>query len=489
MDKNTSKVILEKSKFIKISKIDLTLLSILQIIFSTQTSFADPSQKLLEIVSTRAVDARRNSMPTLLTDESKTRIFLQVIRDAETEMKKNGVPIAESDRAIFNCFKNATDSSHLLDCDGTVKELTQSLLFEAGDAHGGITSHFSAVNPSYNAIKTEFPNSILIHDTHKDGLIRMLSLGRIGKTKEEEFTDLTTNRSQIDELIDKFSYHLNGYAGTYVAWEPSKEAANTFRFYQGGGVRLILKPEVLKRWDFHITDDHAAGVFYREGDHDRRISYGPAQFRQFGLDFQNKRLTSRYPQDVINELIFHNPLQISDIKEIKVARSGRADLQQLIEQFKSAIPELGQIRITVADDEVAGTFRSLDASDKRCFYSQEKNSLLNLGSAIDQILSNPALRKQFESNHPDDRTITRDKLRGAIRSDSLSPLFPVSSLREHEYLTYGKKQLMKLKDDPNGRHSFDFFFNLSFKKDEHGNFTEPWMTREAELIKPIWEKN
>ena len=394
---------------------------------SIDSALAGPSEVLLKSISRHAVQARRSELPTLLTNASKTEVFVRTIKLALSDIEKQNSDSLENDRKILTCFMESKTPIKAKGCDEITKHLALNLLFENGASNPKWFSKVGLSNPSYREAIEQYPMSVLKHDTSIRYFAQMLELKRIGRTVEE-----SESLSFCDEigrriLVNSFSLPLSAYGGTFVEWFSDAEDLEKVPFYRQGGVRLVLKSQVLQRWDYHITSgwngSRFASQLLKEGGFEY-LSFGPAQINDFFKE-QARRSQANLPS--ANEIIFYNPIGIEDVQEIVVPLSGEKVVTDLLKQFhlEFKIRVVKNESITgnysealAKEEEIAGLKKSSSEDEQK----SQKIMTHHLELIRDSLEKDKNLRSFFESTDDGTRRQTFENLGRALVSGQMTDL-------------------------------------------------------------------
>lgn len=291
------------------------------------------SEIVLKILTKNAVNFRKNNLPTLLNEATKSKSFTMVIEQTIEELQQKDYNGWEQDKSILTQLLAPNDNRD--DCVLGIANLSKSLLFEGNDLNPDWFFTIGLQNPSYQEAIAEYPSFVLRHDTTLQGLFEILQDRAVGVSLDKRWRAFVSPEAN---LIKNYSLALKDYVETFAEWAPDRETTDAITFYRNSGLRLIFKKELLKRWDYHMTDGHVRAEFH-SGQDSTFHSFGPAQFAEFSRELKNPGEMNR------NEFAFYNRISLTDIEEIIVVPSGLARVQELLQHFGVAIP------ITVAEED------------------------------------------------------------------------------------------------------------------------------------------
>lgn len=398
---------------------NIILLSLINMSLFQAHCFAEPSEHLLIKLSRNAVELRKNGLPVLLTAESKNASFIKVVRDTLGAIETETYPGVEQDKNLLNLFLQHNRGMNCVACDQSVHKLTQNLLFRRANTNLEWLKEVGVVNPSYRAVLDHHPEAVLNHDINIRYLPTLLSQGKVGLDEQE----VNFKNSPI-EATDAFSNSLRGKGattsthGTFVQFSNNQSQLDQIQFFSTEGVRLILKNDLLKRWDFYMTNNWAGGKFVTQDAHPddfsyKRRSFGPGEIDQFisYRDSQTANLDLRDPNtrnwtDLRDEIIFFNPIPNSEIKEIQVNHQGVETIKKLLKKLKLDIPVRGVNSSTNPgwDQEVANQVMTNLEATNPCSPSlpihPEAFRFTEVQAILDKINSDPEIQAHFESLDP-----------------------------------------------------------------------------------------
>lgn len=420
-----------------------------------------PSEVLLKILTRNAVNLRKNNLPTLLNEVTKSKSFTMVIEHTLEELQQKNYESLEHDKTILKGLLAPNDSSD--NCVVLIANLTKSLLFEGNDLNPDWFFTITLENPSYQAAMSEFPSFILRHDTTLRGLFEVLKDRAVGFSLDKRWSAFV---SPEGNLARNYSLALRDYVETFAEWAPDRETTDSIAFYRNSEVRMIFKRELLKRWDFHMTDGHARAEFH--GARDGAFhSFGPAQFTDFSRQIKDPGEENR------NEFAFYNRIPLTDIEEIIVVQSGFERVQELLQHFGVTIPislarEDGEIRVWAS-------LQDLQAASDNSENNKEKiKPIHDLKRDLDATVD--LYKEDFESIDPEKQKATYQMVLDAQWS---------MTRRERDFNNH--KETLKLAGNSlETRPFYEMIYNMLFEQ-QNGKFVEPWMERAAEEVQPCWQ--
>ncbi len=249
-----------------------------------QPCHAAPSEYFLKSLSHHALDLSSHHplddehwVPEILTPDERSEEFKKLLRLVLTDISKSGESRAfkdEDNLLLSNCLSS---KNPLFDknCDPEIIKIGELLLFHQPKSENLIKTD----NPSFLAIKRDYPHAKLKHDTTLEGLKDILKTGSIGPldpnlSKDVEDTFIKTMvdcRQQKNLDVSQFGKNLSlfdflerysstpaknrGIVWTSILRDVSDMAKLPIYGKHGGtpGIRLVLKNDLLKRWDYHIN--------------------------------------------------------------------------------------------------------------------------------------------------------------------------------------------------------------------------------------------
>jgi hypothetical protein len=161
---------------------------------------------------------------------------------------------------------------------------------------------------------------------------KVINMRRIGVISDD-----ILSRGEFDKLTSRYSFTINGLRGTYTELFPDRSLAistNKDRFFSEdshlkNGVRLLFKPTILNRLDYHLSMGWPGGVFVDQSDSSdlsKDASYSPYELEKFFDHLQSsydhflesKRAGKSTKERVINEVVFKGAISFDQIEKILV---------------------------------------------------------------------------------------------------------------------------------------------------------------------------
>ncbi len=152
----------------------IRLLFLLSSLIFCQPCFADPSEFLLKSLSRHSLaftshhPPDENLLPVILTPDERDEEFKKVLRQVLADVSKSEVSRSFKDKDILllKACLNSKNSLSGKDCDSEIIKIAELLLFYQPNFKNSIRAN----NPSYLALKKDYPHAKLKHDTTLESL-------------------------------------------------------------------------------------------------------------------------------------------------------------------------------------------------------------------------------------------------------------------------------------------------------------------------------